>query len=168
MNPIKALLFACLLIVSLTLPLRATSQVREVIVVIKTHFDITYTNLVTNILTPYAEKQSDDMWSLDAAGLGGNDFSSTKVGVHEALLADRSSRLCVISDAHQSVRAFRVGERTGLLIAGFHTGGGDGFFATHFAAERRPLQVGSPLSDTTMLQLSGRETGHIYALPKGD
>jgi hypothetical protein len=58
------------------------------------------------------------------------------------------------ADGHQSVRAFVDGERTGLLVAGFHTGGGDGFFATHLAAERKPLEINSHISDRIELRLS--------------
>ncbi len=42
-----------LLLGSLFLPFRAQSQVQEIVVVFKTHFDIGYTDLVTNILTRY-------------------------------------------------------------------------------------------------------------------
>ena len=103
---------------------------------------------------PYAVQRPANPWSLDATELGGNDFSSTKVAIHEASLANRSSKLRVISDGHQSVRAFADGEQTGLLVTGFHTGGGDGFFSTHLAAERKPLNPGSKLSDTIQLRLS--------------
>jgi len=103
---------------------------------------------------PYATHQPANEWSLDATALGGNDFSSTKVGIREASLASRSDRLNVISDGHQSVRAFMDGEQAGLLVTGFHTGGGDGFFGTHFAAERKPLKPGSKLADTIQLQVS--------------
>ena len=102
---------------------------------------------------PYAVQQPDHPWPLDATELGGNDFSSTKVGIQEATLASRSSRLGVISDGHQSVRAFREGDHTGLLVTGFHSGGGDGFFGTHFAAERKPLKPGTRLADSIQLRL---------------
>ena len=69
-------------------------------------------------------------------------------------LADHSARLNVLSDGHQSVRAFVADGRAGLLVTGFHTGGGDGFFATHLAAERKPLEPGSRLVDTIRLQLT--------------
>jgi len=105
---------------------------------------------------PYATHPPKLTWPQDATVLGGNDFSSTKVAIHAASLAGRSGRLRVISDGHQSVRAFLAGDHAGLLVTGFHTGGGDGFFATHLAAERRPLKPGAPLADTIQLQLSGK------------
>jgi hypothetical protein len=104
---------------------------------------------------PYAKQRPDHVWPLDATELGGNDFSGTKVAVHAAFLADRSNRLRVISDGHQSVRAFLDGNQIGLLVTGFHSGGGDGFFSPHFGAERRPLDPGTILSDTIQLQLDG-------------
>jgi hypothetical protein len=61
----------------------------------------------------------------------------------------------VLSDGHQSIRAFlQAGDQTGLLVTGFHSGGGEGFFDTHFAAERRPLKPGAKLSDTIQLRLT--------------
>src|ERR1035437_117385 len=52
-NSFKHFLFTVFLIASLVLPMRAESQVQEIIVVFKMHFDIGYTDLVTNILTRY-------------------------------------------------------------------------------------------------------------------
>jgi len=102
----------------------------------------------------YAVQRPGNLWPLDATGLGGNDFSSTKVGIQEASLADRTSNLRVISDGHQSVRAFRDGEQTGLFVTGFHTGGGDRFFSRRLAAERKPLNDGSEIADTITLHLT--------------
>ena len=103
---------------------------------------------------PYAAQHPEHVWSQDATELGGNDFSSTKVGIREASLANRDGKLGVLSDGHQSIRAFRAGNQAGLLITGFHSGGGDGFFDTHFAAERQPLKPGAKLSDTLQLRLT--------------
>jgi hypothetical protein len=103
---------------------------------------------------PYAVHHPDHVWSLDATELGGNDFSSTKVGIHEASLAGRAGQLRVLSDGHQSIRAFQAGDQAGLLVTGFHSGGGEGFFDPHFAAERQPLRPGSKLSDTIQLRLA--------------
>jgi hypothetical protein len=104
---------------------------------------------------PCAARKPAHAWPLDATVLGGNDFSGTKVAIREASLAGPSGRLRVISDGHQSVRAFMDGGRAGLLVAGFHSGGGDSFFEPHFAAERKPLHPGSRLSDTIQLRLAG-------------
>ena len=103
----------------------------------------------------YANHKPDHAWALDATELGGNDFSGTKVAIREASLANRSNKLRVISDGHQSVRAFIDRDRAGLLVTGFHSGGGDGFFSVHFAAERKPLNPGTRLSDTIQLRLAG-------------
>jgi hypothetical protein len=103
---------------------------------------------------PYATQKPDHAWSQDATELGGNDFSSTKTGILEASLASTRGEISVVSDGHQSVRAFVEAGRTGLLVTGFHTGGGDGFFSTHFAVERKPLNPGAKLSDTIQLRLS--------------
>ena len=107
---------------------------------------------VTN--RPYASQPPAKPWYEDATTLGGNDFTSTKVGINSARLSGGGPVLSVISDGHQSVRAFRDGQRTGLLVTGFHTGGGDGFFGAHLAAERRPIKPGSRLADTVRLNLS--------------
>jgi hypothetical protein len=108
-------------------------------------------------LPPYAASEPDHPWSADATALGGNDFASTKAFVREASLVDARGRgVRVRSDGRHSVRAFVDGERIGFLIAGFHTGGGDGFFAPHFAAERRPLAVGDEREDEFVLELVGR------------
>ena len=105
---------------------------------------------------PYATQPPANVWPMDATLLGGNDFSSTKVAIREASLADRSNGLRVVSDGHQSVRAFMSGDQAGLLVAGFHTGGGDGFFSTHLAAERKPLNPGTKLADTIQLRLADK------------
>ena len=102
---------------------------------------------------PYATQKPDRVWSQDATELGGNDFSSTKTGILEASLDSALGKMIVTSDGHQSVRAFAGGERTGLLVTGFHTGGGDGFFSTHLAAERKPLNPGTKLADIIQLRL---------------
>jgi hypothetical protein len=103
---------------------------------------------------PYATQPPGHAWSQDATELGGNDFCSTKVSIQEAALAGPSARLRVISDGHQSVRAFLEGEQTGLLVTGFHSGGGEGFSDVHFASERRPLKIGSKIADTIQLRLA--------------
>ncbi len=111
---------------------------------------------VAAVSQPYATQKPKSEWSLDATILGGNDFTSTKRGILQAALGSSHESLAIVSDGHQSIRAFVAGEQAGLLVAGFHTGGGDGFFGTHFATERRPLQIGTPLADTINLQLSAK------------
>lgn len=83
-------------------------------------------------------------WSLDTSDMGSNDFRSTKFHIQRASLTDADGQGFEIipKGAESSLRAWIDGERTHVLVAGFHTGGADGFFATHFAAERRPLATG--------------------------
>ena len=92
-------------------------------------------------------------------------FPALKGQFWKLLLASATGEIFIASDGHQSVRAFVQAGRTGLLVAGFDTGGGDDFFASHFESERRPLHVGTPISDAISFQLSGGAKKHIYALP---
>lgn len=83
----------------------------------------------------------DSPWSLDTSDMGSNDFRSTKYHVQWASLTDTDGRGFEIipKDTESSVRAWVNTDKIHVLIAGFHTGGADGFYATHFSAERRPL-----------------------------
>jgi hypothetical protein len=58
-NQIRAFLFALFSVALLALPARAQNRVQEIVVVYKTHFDIGYTDLVTNVLTRYRTKFVD-------------------------------------------------------------------------------------------------------------
>ena len=103
---------------------------------------------------PYPAREPGHPWPADPTVLGGNDFASTKAFVHEASLKDRDGYgLRVVSDGHQAVRAFVDGDRIGLLVTGFHTGGGDTFFNPHFAQERQPIRAGTHLSDEVRVEL---------------
>jgi len=105
-------------------------------------------------LPPYPARQPGHPWSADPTGLGGNDFASTKACIREAALQNREGYgIRVRSDGRQAVRAFVDGDRIGLLVAGFHTGGGDGFFNPHFAQERQPVQPGAHLRDEVRVEL---------------
>jgi hypothetical protein len=93
-------------------------------------------------------------WSHDANELGENDFRSTKTEVvHAALKDSGGAGLAVAPENPRAVRAFAADGRIGVLLAGFHTGGGEGFFNTHFAADRRPLRSGMALCDSLTLLL---------------
>ena len=82
-------------------------------------------------------------WAHDANALGTADFRSTKIHIVRAALGDGRTNFMVLSpDASQSTRAWVDGESIRLLVARYNTGGSDGFFATHYAAERRPLKAG--------------------------
>jgi hypothetical protein len=82
-------------------------------------------------------------WALDANALGTADFRSTKARVRRAKLsaADGAS-FTIFAKGEHAVRAWVDGDCIRLLVAGFNTGGSDHFFATHYAAERRPLKKG--------------------------
>jgi hypothetical protein len=53
LHPFRHFLFAFFLTAAVIAPARAEDGVREIVVVYKTHFDIGYTDLVTNVLTRY-------------------------------------------------------------------------------------------------------------------
>ena len=63
-NPLGSCLFAWLLTSSLVLPARADNQVQEIVVMFSTHFDIGYTDLVTNIVTRYRTMFTDNALGL--------------------------------------------------------------------------------------------------------
>ena len=96
-------------------------------------------------------------WSQDANILGTADFRSTKAHVLDAALQDdRGAGLFLHGDGAQAARAFADGDRIGWLIAAINAGGGEGFFGTHHAPDRRPLKAGARIQDTIHLQLVGR------------
>ncbi len=93
-------------------------------------------------------------WSEDSSPMGTNDFRSTKSGVRTArLVSSDGYGLEVRSDGKQAVRAFVDGDSIGLLVAGFNTGGSDGFFGMHYAAERKQLKVGDAIEDVVVTRL---------------
>lgn len=93
-------------------------------------------------------------WSADATALGTADFRSSKARVFWASLRDPRGRgVMLLSDGSQTARAFVDGDRIGWLIACINAGGGEGFFATHHAADRHPLKPGSHVTDTIRLQV---------------
>jgi beta-galactosidase len=93
-------------------------------------------------------------WSSDANELGSNDFRSTKSNVADgSLLSRRGDGLLLHGEGSTSVRAFVEGERIGLLLAGFNTGGAEPFFAPHYISERKPLKKGDVIEGSITLQL---------------
>ena len=100
-------------------------------------------------------------WSQDANALGTNDFRSTKAQIREASLMALDGRTfqVVSLDASQAVRAWVEGDRIRVLVAGFNTGGHDQFFATHYAAERRPLTKGAAIASTFRIVLARSAAG---------
>jgi hypothetical protein len=101
-----------------------------------------------------ASLNPDLPWSRDADKLGTNDFRSTKGNVISAsLLSPGGSGLRLSGGGTHAVRAFMDGSRVGPLVAGFNTGGGESFFAPHYAKERRPVKRGDPLADRFAVSL---------------
>jgi beta-galactosidase len=93
-------------------------------------------------------------WSLDPSPLGDNDFRSTKSAILNASLRSAGGAgVRVVSRGRQAVRSWVDGEHIKWLVAGFNTGGGEGFFDMHYSAERRPIPKGSSIGDTVVLVL---------------
>jgi hypothetical protein len=94
-------------------------------------------------------------WKDDQNALGSNDFRSTKTGLEWAALSAAGGRgLLVLSDGAPAARAFLDGDRVGWLIAGFTTGGGDLFFASHHKLDDRPLEAGDPVRGSFTVQIA--------------
>lgn len=99
------------------------------------------------------------VWGNDANALGSNAFRATRRDLSGALLsADKASpALAVLPEAEEgvlpAVRVWKEGDLTRLLVAGFSTGGSDGFFASHYAAERRLLNAGDTVRGAFRLRL---------------
>jgi hypothetical protein len=98
-------------------------------------------------------------WALDTMDLGSNDFRSTKFHIRRVSLCDGDGRgLEIKSDGSASARAWVDGSTIHLLIAGYHTGGSDGFYAGQFASERRPLAAGAMIQGGFILHLLDPKT----------
>jgi hypothetical protein len=61
--------------------------------------------------------------------------------------------LVVTSNATDAVRCWVGEDRLHMLVAGFHTGGGDMFFASHHAKERKPLKKGDKFAGRITLMI---------------
>lgn len=98
-------------------------------------------------------------WGQDANALGTNAFRATRRSVTAASLAadGKTSRVAILperdGDTLPAIRAWKEGALTRLLVAGFSTGGADGFFGAHYAAERRPVKAGDTLRGAFRLRL---------------
>ncbi|SHG01956.1 glycoside hydrolase family 2 protein [Pedobacter caeni] len=93
-------------------------------------------------------------WSADANDLGSRDFRSTKANIYHAGLSnDKGDGLRVYSDGTQSARSWIDGNKTRFLLAELNGGGSDGFFASYYSKERRPLKMGSELKGKIKLKL---------------
>ncbi len=95
-------------------------------------------------------------WEQDENALGSNDFRATRTGLRWATLCGGDGvGLRADGGGRQAARAWRHGDGLRLLVAGFHTGGADGFLSGHYGSERRPLKAGAAVSDTVSVQLVG-------------
>jgi beta-galactosidase len=93
-------------------------------------------------------------WSSDTMDMGSNDFRSTKYHVRRVSLTDGAGGgLEVKSDGTDSARAWVDGPNVHLLVAGFHTGGADGYYAAAFGPERRPIAAGKTFKGAFVLSL---------------
>lgn len=87
-------------------------------------------------------------WKDDSNALGTKDFRSTKMNIRKAsLIGPKGVALAVtpLDDTtgnSQAVRAWVDGDQVRILVAGFNTGGSDGFFGTHYSGERKPVKKG--------------------------
>ncbi|MFO7616767.1 MAG: glycoside hydrolase family 2 TIM barrel-domain containing protein [Bacteroidales bacterium] len=93
-------------------------------------------------------------WSLDTGPQGSNDFRATRENIYFAALSNPDNHgLVVTSKATDAVRCWVEGDKIQVLVAGFHTGGGDIFFAPHHEKERRPLKRGDKFNGRITLMI---------------
>jgi len=93
-------------------------------------------------------------WALDNTPAGTNDFRSTKHNIWRASLTATAGRgLLVLSDSHQSARAWVAGNRICLLVACHSNDGSDSFYNIGVNPTRMPLANRSVVKDTVRLRL---------------
>ncbi|MDD8026528.1 MAG: glycoside hydrolase family 2 TIM barrel-domain containing protein [Acidobacteriota bacterium] len=93
-------------------------------------------------------------WKDDQTGLGSNDFRSTKTGLDwAALTSAKGYGVLLHSNGPTAARAFLDGNRTGWLVAGFSTGGGDAFYAPHHRTDDKPLAKGDAITGGFSIRL---------------
>lgn len=86
-------------------------------------------------------------WSQDRNDLGTNDFRSTKMDIFEGSLQNGKAILQINSDGSRSMRAWKDGDKTKLLIAGYSNLGDEGFFRSHAKKFDKPLKQGDAIED---------------------
>ena len=102
-----------------------------------------------------------NVWKDDSNKLGTNDFRSTKMNIRAVSLSTPAGMALTVAPADrqarnaQSVRAWVDGKQVHVLVAGFNTGGADGFFGAHYSAERKPLKKGETICSEFIV---GQET----------
>ena len=102
--------------------------------------------------------QPDWPWYLDATRAGTNDFRSSKYNINYASLTDTDGiGVKVISDGKQTSRSYIEDDSIKLLIADYVNGGYDPFFKPHVKGEYKPLEKGSVIKGTVIIQLIGQQ-----------
>jgi len=86
-------------------------------------------------------------WSEDRNALGTNDFRSTKMYITEGKVQGNDAVLRITSDGSQSIRAWKDGDQTKLLIAGYSNLGDEGFFRSHAERFDKPLKQGDHIEN---------------------
>jgi beta-galactosidase len=98
--------------------------------------------------------EPENHWSFDANELGTNDFRATRENIYWAsLTSDDGAGIVVLSEGKHAFRSFVDGESVSFLVADYSTGGGDGFFSSHYSDERRPLKEGTEITGAVTVQL---------------
>lgn len=99
-------------------------------------------------------KQPAKAWSFDQTAAGSNLFRATKENIYEATLSGAAaSRVKVLSDGTQHIRAWRAGEEIRFLVADYNNAGNDTFLTSHSSLDFRPLKRGDQISGTVTLRI---------------
>lgn len=99
-------------------------------------------------------KQPAKAWSFDQTAAGSNLFRATKENIYEAILSGAAaSRVKVLSDGTQHIRAWRAGEEIRFLVADYNNAGNDTFLTSHSRLDFRPLKRGDQISGTVTLRI---------------
>ncbi|MDR2980930.1 MAG: hypothetical protein LBV12_01640 [Puniceicoccales bacterium] len=109
--------------------------------------------VVRNVVEEMGKDLSGTSWAQDANALGTNDFRSTKAHIYNASLSNGTTAFVIGSDGTACTRAWVDGDSVKFLVAGFNTGGTDGFFQTHYSKERRPLKAGNKIEGSFFISV---------------
>lgn len=96
-------------------------------------------------------KQPATEWSFDQTEAGSNLFRATKENIYEACLCDSSSKVKIISNGTQHIRAWKTGNKICFLVADYNNAGNDTFLTSHSSQDFRPLKRGDQISGTVTL-----------------
>ena len=101
-------------------------------------------------------QKADKEWFQEFNALGSNDFRSTKENIYWATLTNNKGKgISILSDGSQAFRAFVNEDHTiSFLVAGYSTGGGDLFFSSHYADERKPIKMESIVKGSVCIKLN--------------